>query len=79
MVVAFGGMAAIILLKSSFGSLFVLPAIAKVLQAGMWFIVHVFGLFQTMRYGFVLCMVLFLIDMALVGALIALGKAVNEK
>ena len=78
MIVAFGGMAAIILLKSSFGSLFVLPAIAKVLQAGMWFIVHVFGLFQTMRYGFVLCMVLFLIDMALVGALISVGKAVNE-
>ena len=72
-------MAAIILLKSSLGSLFILPAIAKVLQAGMWFIVHVFGLFHPMRYGFVLCMVLFLIDMALVGALIAIGKAVNEK
>ena len=78
-VVVFGGMAAIILLKSSFGSLFVLPAIAKVLQAGMCFIVPVFGLFQTRPYGFVLCMVLFLIDMVLVGALIALGKAVNEK
>ena len=78
-VVAVGGMAVIIFLKDSFGSLFFVPAAAVAAKAFMWFIIRAFGLFGMFSLSFGVSLILLLIDCVLVAALFAVGMANNEE
>lgn len=72
---AYGAMAAIILLKDSFGSFFFVPAGAVAVKAVLAFIGR-FMAIGGMPIGAGL--MIFVFDMILVGALFAVGMAVNE-
>ncbi len=75
MLVAYGGMAAIILLKDSFGGFFFVPAGAVAVKALLAFVGRFIGM-GAMPMGAYL--IIFVFDMVLVGALLAVGMAVNE-
>ena len=74
-VAVFGGMAAIILLKSSFGSFYFLPAAIKGVQSAILFLIVIID--GHVNFGMLL--VTMMTYMTLVGAMISVGGAVNEK
>ena len=79
MVVVYGGMAAIILLKDSLGGFFFAPAAVLVAKAFMWFLIRVIGMFGMVRVAFGFSLILLLIDCVLAAALFAVGMANNEE
>ena len=79
LLVAFGGMTAIIFMKDSFGSFFFVPAAALAFKEFMWFVIRVFGMFGIPHIGFGACLIILIVDMMLVAALFAAGMANNEK
>ena len=85
MVVAYGGMAAIILLKDSFGGFFFVPALAVAGKAFLNFVLYASAstIVKAMKMKilympFGMCLLVFVFDMVLVGALFAIGMAVKE-
>lgn len=92
---AYGGMAAIIILKDSLGGLFFVPAAAAVVNAFIAFLVNVTGMFKMfgMSYQFMYLnnfpsaitwtfgasLLFLIIDCVLVAALFAVGMANNEE
>jgi hypothetical protein len=77
--VAYGGMAAIIFMKDSFGGLYFVPAGALLCKAGMWFLIRVAGLFGIYPVGFGLCFFMLIGEIMLIAALFAAGMANNEE
>ena len=84
MVVAYGGMAAIILLKDSFGGFFFVPALAVAGKAFLNFVLYAIPTrLKAIMIGLVYmpfgaCLLVFVFDMVLVAALFAIGMAVKE-
>ena len=78
-VVAFGSMAAVIILKDSFGSLFFVPAAAAAFNAVVTFMMNIIGLFGAFQWGFGASIFFLFVDVTLVLALFAVGMANNEE
>ena len=85
MLIAYGGMAAIIFMKDSFGGFFFVPAasvggtaLLKLLLYGSVTSRKKAYLMGLVYLPFKFCLLIFLLDMVLVGALFAIGMAVVE-
>ena len=77
-IAAFGLMAAIALMKDSFGSFFFAPAALVAVNAVIDGFMGLTGLFGALRWSFGSLIIFFIFDMVLVGALFAVGMAINE-
>lgn len=77
-VAAFGVMAAIALMKDSFGNFFFVPAAAMAVNAVISAFMGLTGLFGAMKWAFGSLILFFMFDMMLVMALFAAGMAIKE-